>query len=307
MPNTWNPLVPTRSWAELSEKIRPYLGKVRRYGVDHVVADGVAVVAYYDSTPPQVAPFVITLDDLPLSIAVKTAQVPPPLESFPVSVGTSGLYPGAGIVAQVSQQVSEAGAVCVLLAPPDADRPSHLLTCGHMFPPGAEQTPVLAAGHGAQLEQIGRLLVNLLEASHGPHLDVAIVELLGPGITMALAGGPGPTVEDYLPADDVIGFSAHSFRPTQGQYSDEVKTRGPFTEHVDARLWPGGFDVTNVVGTSAAIADLGDSGTILTTLDDPPIAIGVCSATDADMTLFEPVGRALRAVGDLGLHIWRKR
>jgi hypothetical protein len=306
MSNTWNHLVPTLSWAALSKEVRPHLGKVRRYGVDHVAADRAAIVAYYDSVKPQIAPFVITLDGLTLTIEVRTAQLPPPLESFPVNVGSSGLYPGAGIIAQVSQHVTEAGAVCVLLAPPDADRPSHLLTCGHMFPPGAQHTPVLAAGHGAQLEQIGRLLANLLEASHGQRIDVAVVELLGPGITMALAGGPGPAVEDYLPADDVIGFPAHSFRPTQGQYSDEITTKGPFTEHVDARLWPGGFEVTNVIGTSTAIADLGDSGTILTTLDDPPIAIGICSATDTDMTLFEPVGRALQAIGSLGLQIWRR-
>jgi len=302
----WNQFVPGVVWEALARALRAHLHGPRRFGVERVMPGHVVIVAHYDGTPRAIAPFVVEVNGVRLTIEVHGRRRSPSPAVAKGVVSFTGLHPGAAIAARVSASTSELGGVAVLLTPRGGDgNPTHFLTCGHLFPPHAGAIAVFAArASSAKRLQIGTLVRNLLEAGDEQARDVAVVALTPDGVAMALDGGPGPVVADYLPADDVFGQEAHAFQPTRNDYSSKIRTTGPFDEHVDAPLWPGGFDVSGVVGTDAPVSGLGDSGTILATLDEPAIAVGVCSASDGDTSLFEPVGRALRAIATMDLQLW---
>src|SRR6185295_15670995 len=115
-----------------------------------------------------------------------------------------------------SSTIRELGGVSVLLQPRRGGDPTHLLTCGHLFPPRAGEIAVLAArSPDSPQVRVGTLVLNLLDGDSGPPRDVALVALTPDGVAMALAGGPGPVIGDYLPADDVFGQTAHAFQPTR--------------------------------------------------------------------------------------------
>jgi len=306
MSGSWNYHLSGVEWEALAEQLRRHLHGARRFGVLRATPGHVVVVAHYDGTPRTVEPFVVEVDGVRLTIEVharRRSASPPSAKGI---AAFTGLHPGAAIAARVSASTSELGGVALLLEPRDGDgNPTHFLTCGHLFPPHAGGVAVFAArASSAKRLHVGTLVRNLLDAGNEPQRDVAVVALTPDGVAMALEGGPGPVIADYLPADDVFSQEARAFQPTRGAYSSTVHTIGPFSEHVDAPLWPGGFDINGVVGTDAPVSELGDSGTILTTLDDPAIAVGVCTASDGDTSLFEPVGRALRAIATMELQLW---
>lgn len=311
----WNQQIPTVAWIELSSHLNGRLQNVVRFGIaEPASSKRVIIDAYYRNTAPTIAPFDIAVHGLDLAIEVQT-HVLPPVQCIPriakrftaYGIPFTGVHPGAAIITKL-----ERGGICALLGKSSAAQstvawPTHLLTCGHMFPPGAYGVPVLAAktSHGS-IVQIGTLARNLLEPEHGAlPVDAAVVELTPDGRAMAMAGGPGPVIRNCLPEDQVFGQTVRAFCPTRVAFSAATQTRGPFTQHVRASLWPHGFEITGVFGTAMAITKAGDSGGP-GVMSDPHVALGSCSATDGDMSLFEPLERVLRAVAPMKLTLWRK-
>jgi hypothetical protein len=301
----WNQRLSGVAWELLATELRRHLRGARRFGVQRTTPGHVVIAAHYDGAPPAIEAFEVSIDGVRLTVEVVTYRKAAPSPTAKGNPGFTGLHPGAAIAARISSTTSELGGVAVLLQPHSGGNPTHLLTCGHLFPPRAGEVAVFAAkSPSSPRVRIGMLVRNLLDADNDPPRDVAVVALTPDGVAMAFAGGPGPVIGDYLPDDDVFDQTARAFQPTRANYSSTTHTTGPFDEHVDSPLWPGGFDVSGVVGTDAAVCVLGDSGTVLATLDDPAIAVGVCSASDGDMSLFEPVGRVLRAIANMELQLW---
>jgi hypothetical protein len=298
------------SWRVLARRIAKRLPPgFLRFEAGAIERKRLLVVAYYRRPAPEVEGFTLKIAAQQISVDVRTKVVPrprvPTLRSTAAGVAFSGVHPGAGIAVDIGGGVEELGGICALLAADaTATEPSHLLTCGHVFPPKSKHTEV-SAGFGGSVQPIGTLVVNLLEKTDP--LDIALVALNPLGRSWATAGGPGPKLADYFPAHLIFNRSCRTYKPTTGRYSSITSTEGAtINAHITSRLWPGGFSVQGVIATTSAVSIPGDSGTVLST-SSPPIAIGSCSASDGSHSLFEPIGRAIEDVFEprYNLTLWR--
>jgi hypothetical protein len=308
-----------KSWRVLARRIAarlpPGFVRFQTAATDHTRLD---VLAFYLAAAPEVAPFTLTIGSAQLRVEVRTRALSAPprprsFDAFERSVATpgvvfTGVHPGAAIAIDLGNGAHELGAICVLLSrDPAAAQPTHLITCGHMFPPRSKATDVIAGQLGEEAV-IGQLVVNLLERAQ-QRRDVALIKLTPTGSEWATAKSPGPKLGDYFPANRVFHRSARTFQPTTGKYSPETRTAGDTVSAVvTSKQWPGGFAVEGVISTESAVSKPGDSGTILAAVD-APIAIGSCSASDGGQSLFEPVGRVIDDVlaPRYQLTLWRNR
>lgn len=293
-------------WAELQAYLAGALADAVAYGVAEARGDTIVIDAYFAGPPPSLAPTRLERKGGAVQVIVRTREIEDIQPRSRAQVPYSGVHEGAAIGALIGTR-AEQGAIAALLATAEgAPRPTHLLTCGHIFAPGAAQTRVqAAAGPGGSPVVIGRLAASLLDVATGDPRDVALVELTVEGATLALAGGPGPRLVDYLPGDMVFGRQARTYRPTRGAFDAAATTPGPFHARVEARLWPGGFDVDGVAATDRRVSSPGDSGTILATPDD--IALGSCTGHNPACSLYEPIGRAIDALAHIAdFKLWSK-
>ncbi len=257
--------------------------------------------------PPIVAvpPFWLTIDGVKLRVVV----VVMPLAPFSVAPGLgltggisfTGVHPGAAIAIDHTDGVRHHGGICALLArSATASRPTHLLTCGHIFEKGEESDVIAADGPNSDEVVIGTLISNLLEKQI--QRDVALVELSDDGASIALAGG-GPRLKNASSA--VTNLRSRTYQPTLAGFSTWTKTAAKTVNaHVPSTTWAGGFDVQGVIGTLAKVSSPGDSGTVL--LADTGDGVGSCTASDGGKSIFEPLARALTAFeSKFHLKIWR--
>ncbi len=209
-----------------------------------------------------------------------------------------GLYAGSALRVQSTKAV--VGAVTCLLGP--ADGPTHLLTAGHLFAPGASNAEVKAARGRQQPEVVvGRLARNLLDdPGQGEPLDAALVALTAEGRHMALTTG----LVERLPRLDAKPFESayvasvwlKVFLPTTGDYVGGLG--GDFSPSTFYASSPFGGEQTlrDVIVTDFARNVEGDSGTVLMTErgDPAPRAVGVAIAYAGAVSLHTPLDRALR-------------
>jgi hypothetical protein len=274
----------------LSKRLVAKLPGVVRFHGRQVKPRRWKIEAYYRGVAPAPAPLELTIGGVEITVDVVAHALPPiDLEVTELAqFAFTGVYPG-GSIAIDHAAGREYGAICALLARPGATQPSHLVTCGHMFPPGAQGLDVVG-GDGSE-RVIGTLVTNLLDRSQRSR-DVALVRLTPDGVGLALAGGPGPKLVDYASASSIFNLNVRTFRPTMGDYSTTTKTSSAvMNAYVTADLWPQGFNVEGVIATSAVVSQPGDSGTVLAT--NKPVAIGSCTADDGGQSIFEPLGRAI--------------
>lgn len=227
-----------------------------------------------------------------------------PGPSYGSGLAFSGLHPGAAI--SVDGRFS--GGVACLLG--DGSGPSHLLTAGHIFPPGGAGTPVFAADSGTSADvHCGTLVRNLLDEAPlagGYQLDVALVQLTSAGDGLVLAPGLiGPALAAISETVDTHNCQAQAFCPTTGDYSATVTTAWvPIVAQMVAADTGHRYTVGDVIQTDHAITAPGDSGTILFSLTAPPRALGLCVGGFQGFSLFEPLARALLYLDHPWLSLW---
>lgn len=297
MPKHVERMRPELRWRRLSRRLTKRLHGALRFQTDSTGSKRIEVTAFYPAPAPEIAPFRITLDGAAIQIVVRTVALPAVAPEFQAkritpSTAFTGVYPGAAIAIDVGGGAREFGAICALLARDGASAPSHLVTCGHMFPPGSRSTSIIGADGSGGEDEIGTLVVNLLDRRTGS-LDIALVALNPVGVAAARSGGPGPRFQGYFDADNIFNRTCRMFRATIGGYSRWTTTAaGTTSAHIRSEQRPGGFDVTGVIATDAALSMVGDSGGPLLS-PDPPTVIGSCTASDGGQSLFEPLGRAI--------------
>lgn len=223
----------------------------------------------------------------------------------------SGLHAGAGILAESSKLV--AGAVTCLLGP--ASGPTHLLTAGHLFAPGASNAKVKAArDSGSPTVVVGRLERSLLDdPGAGEPLDAALVKLTAEGQSMARQTGTGARLPRLanapLDSANIESVWLKAFLPTMGDYV--ARLEGSFSASAYYANSPFGQTETlrDVITTGSAHNVEGDSGTVLMTQqgDPRPLAAGVVVARAGTLSLHVPldfVFSKLRADFGPGLRVW---
>lgn len=228
----------------------------------------------------------------------------------------TGLHPGAAI--RIASGRRCAGGVACLLTLDD--RPTHLLTAGHLFPPGSGSVAVRAASgpRGAEVD-VGRLARNLLDAS-GRGIDVALVGLTEQGIDMAIQSAR-PSRAPVLRATPFVSAFVDAARlkvylSRTGDYQPlRTASIGPSVFQLRSDCRPP-HRVADVIATDFANNTRGNSGTILMTDEDPVggamigSAVGVAIGFAGAMSLHEPLDRALRAIRsatDRAFKIWSPR
>ena len=223
----------------------------------------------------------------------------------------NGLYAGCSIQARSTKVV--AGAVACLLGP--SSGPTHLLTAGHLFAPGATNAKVEAApGPQEPAVVVGRLVRSLLDdPGAGAPLDAALVALTPAGRRLALAGGKSPRLPRLAPASfdtrHVATAWLRVFLPSTGDYV--ARLEGDFRlnfYHADSPFG-GTQTLHNVIETGFVRNVDGDSGTILMTDDDGAVsrAVGIVVGHAGASSLHIPVDVALSQLApELGgdLAIW---
>jgi hypothetical protein len=217
----------------------------------------------------------------------------------------TGLRAGAAI--QTGTPPAYTGGICLLLTA-DGAAPSHFLTAGHLFARGALRTPVLAAADGGPTLVVGWLACNLLDApapGAGFPLDASLIELTPEGVTLALETTPQwPTPTD-VPTSAAFGWNVQALRPTTNGLSAPSMTAGTgYTAYLNADA-RGLYEVRDVLWTVSPITDYGDSGTLLVSADLQSAA-GCCTGVFGSASLFEPLGRVVRAL-DPSLAVWSPR
>jgi hypothetical protein len=299
------------SWRTLSKRLVKRLPGAVRFQGGAIKNKRITIDAFYGGPPPTVDDISITIDGVVIRVRVNTHALPTP-EKGPhgSTVAFTGVHPGASIAVDVPGGRRRGGICAVFARASDPTTPTHFVTCGHLFPPGASATKVIAARNSNHAEvSVGTLVVNLLGSSTKP-LDVALVALTVEGVNLARRGG-GVSLEDVLPANSIFNLDVHTWRPTLGGFSSQTQTASTTTNaHIDSSLWPNGFDVTDVIATTGSVSIPGDSGTILAidpqSTTDVVNAIGSCSASDGGQSLFEPLDRAIaRFASTVQLTLWR--
>jgi hypothetical protein len=227
----------------------------------------------------------------------------------------TGLHPGASIRVDVGHRC--AGGVACLLG--STAGPTHLLTAGHLFPPGTAPFPVTAApAPGAPEVVVGRLAHNFLDTPPAGHpMDVALIALTPQGVQMAIQSALHPRYPVLRP----LSFDSRMvdwarlkvFLPKTNDYQAAPDAKqGPNVFHLVTHCRPP-HSITNVIVTAFANNTDGNSGTILMTDEDESqgrvvgSAVGIAVGYTPGFSLHEPVDRALRAVRSAtgkNLEIW---
>ena len=196
---------------------------------------------------------------LPLpSVSPRTARS----GSSAASTITVPLAPGTRIFVN-SSQVQRAGIACFV----NADDELYLVTCGHVFEPGATDTGVFA--HGTR---IARLTRNFLDDAQ--QLDAAFCRVLPAGKTMLAASADAPTwYADVLSPADGQNEDA-IFWPTNEDADGAIATRIDSFSACDSTIhndfWTS-LSLCNMVRTEQ-ITIAGDSGSLLS-VDDKYYAL----------------------------------
>jgi hypothetical protein len=212
----------------------------------------------------------------------------------------SGLHAGAVIRAGTSSP--QLGSIACLLS--SGDRPTHILTAGHLFSgAGSDGDPVFAAVEdGDELVEVGTLVANLLDlrdrraAGLAAPADVALIALNDDGVAMAEATRGPFNVSGAEPLPDEEGTAAQIFRWAAGDFSAEATAaRLPLVVHFesDAR---GFYTVSDVLSATPCITDAGDSGGALLLAQAGRPAVGICVGAFGRNSVFEPIDRALAAL-----------
>jgi len=195
------------------------------------------------------------------------------------------LAPGSFIFVG-SAPVQRAGVACVVRA----DDKVYLLTCGHVFEPGAANTGVFV-----QHKQVARLTKNFLDTDE--KLDAACCEVLPAGQKMLDASGSATTWLDDVLAP-VSGWHKDAvFWPTNEWASDEISTTIDSYSASESALqndfWPN-LTLSGLIRTQP-ITEAGDSGSLLSVGDS---YYGLCSGT-AGSSYFTPLGTTLERMRQL--------
>jgi hypothetical protein len=294
-------------WRVLSKRLVSRLPGVASFRGGFVKPREVVIDAYYRGAVPPKQTLELSIAKQKITVKVRTHALAPVPAGFGIVAATTGIsftgvHPGAAIAIKLGNGRFEYGAICALLADDaDAAQPTHLMTCGHIFEPGSPQGTPVRGGNSATTV-IGTLDTNLLDKASNKR-DVALVELTPQGRGFAvLAGQPGPRLDDVCDAALIFNRKCRTWQPTTGDESQQTRTAATTTDAwVDAPLW-GGIDVVGVIATSANVSDYGDSGTILASTQE--LAIGSCTGSDPDTSVFEPLGRALDEIPQ-NLTVWR--
>jgi hypothetical protein len=200
----------------------------------------------------------------------------------------TGLHPGAAISTQGA--LAGRGAVACLLSA--GSGPSHALTAGHLFAPGAQGAAVFAArSTTSPVVQVGAVIANFLDTDN---VDAAVVRLNRAGIAMVTDGGP--SLADFLAESSIFAKAATAFLASTNDFSRETTTSvGPMDALLTAPT-RGTFWVRGAVGTDGEVTNLGDSGTILCSGASNQFAVGTCSGIFGAHSVFEPFERVLTLV-----------
>jgi hypothetical protein len=255
---------------------------------------------------PRLPALEVRLDGVTIEVAPRVKRLRPRKARLRAAARAmpafTGLHPGAALVTGDGQR--SGGVACLL----GDGGPTHLLTAGHLFPEGALGMSVRAGPAGSAGSAVGTLVANLLDQEApgvGSPIDVAVVELNGDGAALAQQTIQDPAFPGgVLGTTEARGRAVTAYRPTIDAPSAEATTgEEPYTAYVDAPA-RGTYVVTDVLWTNVPISVSGDSGTILLTADAAPAAVGTCVGLLSDTySLFEPLDRALCAIGGLGLSL----
>jgi hypothetical protein len=226
----------------------------------------------------------------------------------------SGLHVGAAIAVPDGNRL-ECGAAGVFLGGAGDDRPSHLLTAGHVFVAGnATGAQVLGALAGTRPRlQVGSLVVNFLApdgagmASLEQPIDIAVVELTRAGAELAADTTQPPGLED-LTGGDGDGDPAGAVRAylwTRAALSGEARVDRARRDADFATGRASFYTLHGVFAATPPLTDPGDSGTALLSAVARAAPLGLCVGEVDGSSIIEPLPRALaafrRVVGDLQL------
>jgi hypothetical protein len=221
----------------------------------------------------------------------------------------SGLHLGAPIVAGTGR-AAEAGGVACFLTDNGAD-PTHFVTAGHLFAPGAG-IPVFAGAPGTLIPiQCGVVQANLLEESTPStfEVDAALVRIVGNNWFReeSPADAPNPTQIENVVHGQV--YNTQAYLPTAFYRSNATTARLlPNVVYPDSGVRSRALVLEDVVWTAQPITQPGDSGTILFERDPSTSAVGSCIGRVGMNALFEPLCRsiALFARSVPGIRLWRR-
>lgn len=217
----------------------------------------------------------------------------------------TGLHVGAALQAR-----TRFGATGLLLTA--EQRPTHLVTAGHLFAERDREAAVRAARQGTNARVIGRLVCNLLDERPGglTHaIDAALVELnaFGTALAEATHHRKAPQPIAVLSLAEAGRTAVLAFRATANDYSESSDVHSVAECHFAAAARPRGYAVQDVLCTERQLTRAGDSGTLFTTAGQQRAAVGLCIGVDGRRTLLEPLERALHYFDHArpGLSLWK--
>jgi hypothetical protein len=180
-----------------------------------------------------------------------------------------------------------------LLLGPTSGRCTHLLTVGHLFPPGAtgDQARIWAATEpGAAPVPLGHLARNLLDEERA--LDVALVALEPAGLGALRPTGPASS--SGIAVLGARGLGARAWLPSLRGWSGVLRVQARRHRAViRAPLRPQPYVAGGLLAALPALSRPGDSGAPLATDEPLPRPLALLVGRIGATTVFEPLDRAL--------------
>lgn len=193
-----------------------------------------------------------SLHDVTVTLEATLPRGPKVIEEAPPV--SAPLAPGSRIFVD-SSETQRAGVACFV----EADGDVYLVTCGHVFEPGAANTGVFASG-----KRVAQLTRNFLEAT--PQHDAAYCKVLPIGKQLLAKSASAPTWYAGVLAPASGQHKAAVFWPTHEDAGDDavattIDSYGACDTTIYNDFWPN-LDLCGLVRTDG-ITVAGDSGSLL--------------------------------------------